>query len=247
LDWQLAIHRNREALTTIIVALINSLGLASLTSRLWGPQAGETRGSPRTAVRRTGEGQFAITLPHHIYTRALAILRPAESAVRRLIMIAALQLGSIKFRTRPQQDRHPNFASFGPSNADRIPAFNLIDPLKSFSEETPDFEVLGTGYHQFRDDQTTPSSTTRICAITLSRRLLALKHALETLPKQAKRLARWYAARDAALQNFRPHRLSPLRPGTPVGLPKSKRSEVQEVLLECHLLAIYARDQHDSS
>jgi hypothetical protein len=221
MDWQLAITRNREALTVIIMALIKSLGLA--------------------------EGGALTTLPVMLYTRALAIIRPAESAVRRIIMIAALQLGPTKFRARPQQDRHSNFASFDESTANHIPAFNLIDPLKTHREETPDFEVLGTGYHQFRDDQTTPPTTTRICAITLTRRLLALKHALDTLPKQAKRLARWYAACNAALQNFRPHRLSPLRPGPPVGLPKSRRSEVQEILRECHLLAIYARDQHDSS
>jgi hypothetical protein len=221
MDWQLAITRNREALTAIIMALIKSLSLS--------------------------DGGTLTTLPIHIYCRALAIIRPAESAVRRLIMIAALQLGPTKYRARPQQDRHPNFASFGPSNAERIPAFNLIDPLKSFGEITPDFEVLGTNYHQTLDSHDAPLSTTRICVITLSRRLLALKNALDTLPKQAKRLARWYAARDAALRNLRPHRLSPLRPGPPVGLPQSKRSEVRNVLFECHLLAIHARDQHDSS
>jgi hypothetical protein len=236
MDWQRAITRNREALTAIIMALINSLGVAGLTS----PLRGE-------AVRRTGEGASAYSLPIHIYTRALAIIRPAESAVRRLIMIAALQLAQNKFRARLTRACYPNFASFAQSKADHVPTFNLIDPLKSFGEETPDFEVLGTNYHQSLESHDAPSTTTRITAITLGRRLLALKHALDTLPKQAKRLARWYAQRDAALQNLSPHRLSPLRPGTPVGLPRRKRSEVQDVLLECHLLAIYARDQHDSS
>jgi hypothetical protein len=221
MDWQLAITRNREAVTAIIMALIKSLGLS--------------------------DGSVLTTLPILVYTRALAIIRPAESAVRRLIMIAAMQLTPNKFRRPKPSDRQVNFALFPRRQEAKIPAFNLIDPLKNFGEETSDFEVLGTNYHQYLDNQDPSPTTTRICAHSLTRRLLALKHALDNLPKQAKRLARWYAARDAALQQMRPHRLSPLRPGPPVGLPKRKRSEVQKVLLECHLLAIYARDQHDSS
>jgi hypothetical protein len=223
MDWQLAITRNREALAAIIMALIKSLGLS--------------------------QGGVLTTLPLHIYTRALAILRPAESGVRRLIMIAAheMALRGMKLRVRRQgglaeflYSHRPN-----PHAGPAIPAFSLIDPLKSFREETPDVEVLG--YHQYSDDNDTPPTTNRASAISLSRRLLALKHALDTLPKQAKRLARWYAARDAALKQMQPHRLSPLRPGAPVGLPKHKRNEIQEILLECHLLAIHACDQHDSS
>jgi hypothetical protein len=221
MDWQLAITRNRKALAAIIMALINSLGLS--------------------------DGGAPTTLPVLIYTRALAILRPAESAVRRLIMIAAMQLSPNKFRARTSTTSQPNFALFAQSKTNQIPAFTLIDPLKTFSEQTPNFEILGPGYHQSLADQAAPSNTTRIGALTLSRRLLALKHALDTLPKQAKRLARWYATRDTALKQMQPHRLSPMRPGPPVGLPKQGRSEVQEVLLECHLLAIHARDQHDSS
>jgi hypothetical protein len=223
MDWQLAITRNREALMTIIMALVKSLGLS--------------------------DGGVLTSLPILVYARALAILRPAESAVRRLIMIAAheMALRGVKLRVRRQgglaeflYSHRPN-----PHAEPAIPAFNLIDPLKTFGEAAPDFEVLG--YHQSLDNQDSPQTTTRISALTLSRRLLALKNALDNLPKQAKRLARWYAQRDAARQNLRLHRLSPLRPGPPVGLPKSKRSELQELLLECHLLAIHARDQHDSS
>ena len=35
--------------------------------------------------------------------------------------------------------------------------------------------------------------------------VVALKNALENLPKQAKRLARWYAERDAAYAQNQPH------------------------------------------
>jgi hypothetical protein len=223
MDWQLAVTRNREALSAIIMALIKSLGLV--------------------------DGRQLTTLPIHLYTRALAILRPAESAVRRLIMIAAheMALRGLKLRAG-RRDRLAEFLYSHRPNPQAEPsilAFNLIDPLKTFGETAPDLEVIG--YHQYSDDNIALSNATRISAISLSRRLLALKHALDNLPKQARRLARWYAQRDAALKKMQPHRLSPLRPGAPVGLPRSKRSEVQEILLECHLLAVYGREQFDSS
>jgi hypothetical protein len=217
MDWQLAITRNREALAAIIMALIKSLGLS--------------------------QGGTLTTLPILIYARALAIIRPAESAVRRLIMIAAIQLSPSQFRLRPPRASQTDFALLRQRAAIPIPAFNLIDPLKTFGDQTPDFQIIDTS---FTDDHE-PKTTTRISAIALGRRLLSLKKALDTIPRQAKRLARWYAARDAALQASAPHRLSPLRPGPPIGLPRRRRSEVQNVLRECHLLAIYARDQHDSS
>jgi hypothetical protein len=217
MDWQLAITRNREALTAIIMALIKSLGLS--------------------------EGVALTTLPIAIYTRALAIIRPAESAVRRLIIIAAMQLSPSQFRLRTPRARQTDFALLRQRAASPIPAFTLIDPLKTFGDQSPDFQIIDPSF----DEDHEPKTTTRLSAITLGRRLLALKKALDTIPREAKRLARWYAVRDAALQASAPHRLSPLRPGPPIGLPRRKRTEVQNVLLECHLLAIYARDQHDSS
>jgi hypothetical protein len=217
MDWQLAITRNREALAAIIVALIKSLGLEG--------------------------GGMLTTLPVLVYLRALAILRPAESAVRRLIMIAALQLVKAKFRARALRECETNFALLPRGPMTKIPVFTLIDPLKAPREEAPGFEVLEAGF----DASPVPAGNTRVSALNLSRRLLALKKALDNLPREAKRLARWYAQRDAARRILRPHRLSPMRPGPPQGLPRRGRSEVQEVLYECHLLAIYARDQHDSS
>ncbi len=75
MNWPLAIHRNRTALLTIIVALMVSLGLVS--------------------------GGRLSTLPFFLYRRALRILRPAESAVRRLIMIVAHEMKLRGFKLRP--------------------------------------------------------------------------------------------------------------------------------------------------
>lgn len=60
MDWDLAIKRNSEALAVIIAALFAMLGDATVSR-----------------------------LPRPVYYAVLRILRPAESALRRLIVIAA--------------------------------------------------------------------------------------------------------------------------------------------------------------
>ena len=68
----------------------------------------------------------------------------------------------------------------------------------------------------------------------LTRRLQALKLALEDLPRQAKRLARWQQRRKHAPD----HKfMSPLRPGRPPGYRRKPIHEVDEVLIECDGLA----------
>src|SRR4051812_29259044 len=63
MDWARAIAINQTALTRIVAALIAMVGL-------------------------TAQGAMA-RLPRPLYRAALCVLRPAESAVRRLIVIAA--------------------------------------------------------------------------------------------------------------------------------------------------------------
>jgi len=63
MDWARAIEINQAALTRIVAALIAMVGL-------------------------TAQGALA-RLPRPLYRAALRVLRPAESAVRRLIVIAA--------------------------------------------------------------------------------------------------------------------------------------------------------------
>jgi hypothetical protein len=68
----------------------------------------------------------------------------------------------------------------------------------------------------------------------LSRRLQALKSALEDLPRQARRMARWRVRRENMKS---PKFTSPLRPGPPPGRRRKPIHEVDEVLTECHWLA----------
>ena len=71
----------------------------------------------------------------------------------------------------------------------------------------------------------------------------ALKSALDDLPRQAKRLARWRLRREAMPS---PKFRSPLRPGRPPGHRKKPVHEVDEILAECHGLACWAMEPDTS-
>ena len=219
MDWPLVIDRNRTALLTIIVALMASLG-------------------------QVGGGRLTV-LPFFLYRRALAIIRPAESAVRRLIMIVAHEMKLRGIKLRPaRRDRLAEFLVFSrpnPRDEPALPSFNLIDPLKIFGREAPEMDGFYSGENSDAPDRTP------VPAASLGLRILALKHALENLPKQARRLARWYEQRDLAYSQNLPHRYSPMRPGPAPASCRRNRDEIDEVLLECHLLAIYAGERQDSS
>jgi hypothetical protein len=79
-----------------------------------------------------------------------------------------------------------------------------------------------------------PEPDTTVSAEPLCRRLHALKRALENLPRQARRLARWRARREKMPT---PKFTSPLRPGPPPGARKKPVHDVDAVLIECHGLA----------
>jgi hypothetical protein len=69
----------------------------------------------------------------------------------------------------------------------------------------------------------------------------ALRFALDNLPQQARRLARWKLKRELARQaGAKPGRLSPFRPGFAPGYHRSKPQEVDDILSECHHFAVEA-------
>ncbi len=226
MDWPLAIDRNRDALRRIIAALFALAGLAP--------------------------GGTLKTLPRQLFYAVLFILRPTESAVRRLIVIAARGLVLTLRASRPLPASLPAFSGAG---AMRAPAFALIDPLKHFDPEAiwdaapppllasvPDFHDPNWGYREFS------SPDEPVNAGLIARRLNALKRALDDLPRQARRLVRWQAKRDLALKGpFRPMRMTPFRPGLPPGWRQRPLHEIDHVLRECHGLALDAMERRDTS
>jgi hypothetical protein len=241
LDWPLAIDRNREALRRIIAALFVMVGAS--TGALTSP------GLSRRSLGEGGRGVF--TLPRHIYAAIMLVLRPAESAVRRLILIAA---HGLVLKSRAARPLPAGLASFPAAGESRVPAFSLFDPLKHFDRNDFAHSADAIPHNSFSSfyEENVPSpqyfsSNEPVDAAQLFSRLRALRHALNDLPKQARRLARWQARRDILLHSkrpFRPMRMSPMRPGPPPGRRLRSIHEVDEVLRECHGLA---RDLMNSS
>ena len=221
MQWAVIIESNRAALLRVVVALLDLAGL-------------------------TEDGKMRRQLRNYL-TR---ILRPAESAARRLIVIAARDL---VVDVRPPR---PVIGASGARQRGRSPkltdgtktAFPLLDPLKNFaprrrySRSVP--RIL------FLDGPTPPplppipSDDDMVDASGACRRLAALRRALDDIDAQARRLARWRARRDR--EPYRIGRLSPMRPGYPPGRRKRQIHEVDEILRNCHLLALHALSPNSS-
>jgi hypothetical protein len=218
MDWDRVIERNSERLFAVVAALVSM-------------------------VRAHGGGMAAF-LPRDVHSAALILLRPAESAVRRLIVIAAraivlkLKLGAAR--------KFPAGLCIK-SDPERVPAFRLIDPLKQFAPEDfewgkareqviPRISVPGLFDPVFQQ-QSIHSIDDVVAASALGRRVQALRFALDNLPRQARRLARWRARRELERQAGKPGRLSPFRPGFAPGYHRSNLQEVDDILSECHHFA----------
>ena len=219
MDWDLAIKRNSKALKGIIEVLFALLGLD-------GPDA-------------------ASRIPRSLHSAVLGVLRPAESALRRLIVIAARDVVVKLAPTRPMAEG----LKIGKVGGNRPPSFQLFDPRK---REAPlrvrKFTRLVSRIHFFPHDprisalfptprpvvEPPPPPDGRVSATRLHRRLKALKSALEDLPRQAKRLVRCQERRKASPSL---KILVPLRSGHPPGYRRKPIHEVEEILTECDWLA----------
>jgi hypothetical protein len=238
----------------------------------------------------------------------LKLLRPAEAAMRRLIIVAARGMVVTLPPPRPRKpkpiDAAPLLRSLGiavtMSKADferaeaarqaaalraarpRTMSLPLLDPLKTpfrvYRRYVPAHaapRILFPGVTEPFALPPPPSPDDPVNAARLALRLEALGRALDDLPGQAKRFARWKARRDAALaqdkqgrdatgaqdgkaggavaQNqkagkaVRFQRLWPLKPGRPPGWRRKPVHEVHEVLNDVHGLAFWALESPDTS
>lgn len=163
------------------------------------------------------------------------MLRPAESALRRLIVIAAhgLVVKPPAFRAMPK-------GLVIPGKAAGRKSFQLFDTRKNFNFVTPEnARVIIVKTHTSNpfnpfDQMYWSKPKTSVNTDNISRRLTTLKLALETIPRQALRLVRWQAKREAMTSlKF----TSPLRPGRPPGYRAKPKLEIDFILKECHALA----------
>jgi hypothetical protein len=211
LDWDLAIKRNSKALKGIIEMLFAMLGVAPAR------------------------------IPQDLHRAVLGVLRPAESAVRRLIVIAARNVVVKLAPSRPM----PEGRRIGRGAGVSAPSFQLFDSRKRLKPirvmkvkrlvpriHVFPYESLGPAPRPVVEAPPPPDGL--VNAGRLGRRLQALKSALDDLPRQAKRLVRWQLRRKASPW---PKSTMPLRPGPPPGHRRKPLHEVDEVLVACDWLA----------
>ncbi|WP_193177141.1 hypothetical protein [Oricola nitratireducens] len=226
INWDRAIARNRDALLRILAALFVMTDLA--------------------------EGATAATMSRYLHNHILRILRAAESAVRRLIVIAARDLVVV---VAPRKQPTTPSTTTTTTTTTSVPAFTglpLLDPRKRFdfrprrrcAKSFPRITFIGLTEPTPIPEDWIPSPDDAIDATRLRRRLAGLKRALDDIPGQAKRLARWKAKRDLGLN--RSKYFSPMRPGWPPGRRKRAFHEVDDVLAECHALAL-SLEREDTS
>jgi hypothetical protein len=258
MDWDLATKTNSAALRRIIASLFALAGL-------------DANAAP-------GSAQPPATLPRQLHRAVLGILRPAESALRRLIIVVArdvvlpgaeqnyiskttLTVPAHPSRTgiflhgRPArpEDLEPSRRPRGIKAAPGTASFALLDPLKRFAPARPRpsqwqpriVTDLEHGMPVTAPERTPVSEDDPVSAARLCHRLSALKLALDDLPGQARRLARWRLRRS--LNAGRIRRLSPLRPGLPPGHRQRQGHEVDMILFRCHGLAIDLAMRRDTS
>ena len=215
MDWPSIIERNAERLIAVLTELFVMAGF--------------------------GRGGTAL-MPRNVCRALLILLRPTESAVRRLIIMAARGI-VVKLRDAGVSRAFPAGLVLN-RDADRVAAFGLIDPLKRFAPEgfewgrkepqvMPRISIPGLFDPVFPLPAPLPADDDLISPNAIRRRLLALRHALDTLPRQAKRLARW----RARLGLKRIGRLSPFRPGFAPGFHRTKPREIDAILGDCHYFA----------
>ena len=186
----------------------------------------------------------AETLPRPLHRFVCRVLRPAESALRRLIVIVATGLRkkaeAAEKGAAETKKPLPDFSSF--ARGQNRGVFALIDPRKRFCAT-----VRPLGAHQsnigtprislpgLADAARPVKPDKQSQAQALSRRIEKLERALNSLPRQARRLNRLMAMRHSAKAG--PGRVGPIRPGHPPGYKKRPRHPVDDLLRECHALA----------
>jgi hypothetical protein len=204
----------------------------------------------KTAIERIVASLFALLgltaglaperIAKTLHARIAGTLRPAESAVRRLIVLLAKGL-----KARPRQSRPMPAGLALASRGSRTPAFCLFDPRQPIfpprrvlrnSRPQPRISFFGDGEVRTLSlaPGPKPASDGLISSTHLARRLQALKAALDHLPRQARRLVIAIARRQKVP---RLKLQGPMRPGRPPGFRKRPVLEIDAILHQCYWLA----------
>ena len=210
-------------------------------------------------------------VPKPVHRYALRILRTVESAARRLILAAARNIvvepppqrppRQAKPRQKPAAE--PKAEAEGKPRRQRRPLFNLFDALRRVGRRfrrkkrqiEPRIHFFAAPDPRIPEFLRSPAPPPppvaekkiddgMVSAKNLVRRLLAAADALNDIPGHAMRLARWQAKPK---EDRRPERWGPLRSGRPPGFRQRPIHVVDEILKECHWLAIQGNPPLDDT
>lgn len=214
MDWNAAIERNSAALKRVLAVLVAMAGLAGASALWGGRREASDCAATITPTRPSDDGRpphkaevtFHPSLPRHLHTAVLRLLRPAEAAARRLIIVAARGLVVALPPPRPFKAT----SGWPPKNlVRRAPSLPLLDPLRPWRRHVrrpasgvPRISMPGFS-EPVRNTPRAPAPDDAVDATRLALRLTALAAALDDLPGRARRFARWRQRRDAAIAQRR--------------------------------------------
>jgi hypothetical protein len=215
--WDKAVERNRLALQGVVAQILGVLAAFG--------------------------GADVARLPRGVHATILRVLRPAESALRRLIVIAAR---NVSVKPGPVPDAVTKATKRSPRKQASQMMFPLIDPRKKFRQQRASrkanvpriyFIAPDAPFVPFAPQPSNPferladvAKDRTIGARRICLRIRAFAAALDDIPRQAMRLAR--------LRMRKPNGLRPLRPGKPPGHRKILHYEIDRILSECHNYAL---------
>ena len=179
-------------------------------------------------------------VPLALHRSIARVLRPAESAVRRLIVTLATLM---QWKAPPPRKRSPPTGlKRKPGKGKRGP-FPLFDERHHFRRDRPPPRGPGPRIYFFGSGapRMPPAGRKPVRDISdgmetsanLLARLTTLKDVLENLPREVKRLMRLQARRESVPEL---RDVTPLRPGRSPGQRAKPRLEIDHVLKECRWL-----------
>ena len=211
-------------------------------------------------------GQSVETMPRMKRLTALFVLRPSESAYRRVLYIAMFVRGVVApmIKARAASTRRSGKKSEGEKTARTAPLpFTLVDPRKQFNlfpdrptyvkgpgprvtdmwSDDPIFDRSDLYAYQERMNRPPPTPEDEISAVRLCRRMNTLMAALSDFEGQVLRMAKLHARMEQKHQQTGKLPLRALRPGLPPGFRQRQKHEVDEILRETHQLALVAQQE----
>jgi len=211
MNWEAAIDRQCEAVRRVIA------GLVAMACFGYGPCL---------RIRRAGLAGEAKNLRRDVYLMLTRLLRPTESAVRRILFVLARDLPLPILTPAPARRRGLPILALGSAEIGPRPVgFVLADPLRDPKAtmrrkragqlSIPRIWSVGAPVPAPTLPTRLPGPFDLIDATRISQRLDALARVMDDLPRHARRIARWKARQASGLIR---NRLSPLlarAPGTP--------------------------------